>query len=176
MVDLVKECLRGEFCHLVDIPVDAGYRWGGQLAPEHIVKSDDGNIARTVFSQLPQRLEKKHSQPVSAGDDSGGEIPGDAFLNIQADGITGLIQIDLRDAGTAQGMVGGEKCPLISGNLVLFGEAVCFFYQKQHIFVSALKKIGSSGVKCFGVIKKNPRCDIVIDESFDTDKRDTGFI
>lgn len=126
VVDLVKECLRGEFCHLVDIPVDAGYRWGGQLAPEHIVKSDDGNIARTVFSQLPQRLEKKHSQPVSAGDDSGGEIPGDAFLNIQADGITGLIQIDLRDAGTAQGMVGGEKCPLISGNLVLFGEAVCF--------------------------------------------------
>ena len=79
------------------------------------------------FSQLPQRLEKKHSQPVSTGDDSGGEIPGDAFLNIQADGITGLIQIDLRDAGTAQGMVGGEKRPLISGNLVLFGEAVCFF-------------------------------------------------
>ena len=73
-------------------------------------------------------------------------------------------------------MVGGEKRPLISGNLVLFGEAVCFFYQKQHIFVSALKKIGSSGVKCLGVIKKNPRCDIIVDESFDTDKRDTGFI
>ena len=24
VVDLVKECLRGEFCHLVDVPVDAG--------------------------------------------------------------------------------------------------------------------------------------------------------
>ena len=82
-------------------------------------------------------------------------------------------------------MVGGEKRPLISGNLVLFGEAVCFFYQKQHIFVSALKKIGSSGVKCFAVIShvrvrveawQDPWSDIVIDESFDTDKRDTGFI